>query len=179
MKLNNITDIKSKIENYKISFSDIKKIVNAIKINKGNIRIVGGMVRDLLLKQNKSSEIDLVTNLDPSEIIDAFKKSNIEYITVGLKYGCITAKINGKLIEITSLRKDVENDGRWPVVEYTKDWKLDAKRRDFTINSIYIDFNGNIYDSENGIKDLKNKKIIFIGNPVKRIKEDYLRILRF
>ena len=74
MKLNNITDIKSKIENYKISFSDIKKIVNAIKINKGNIRIVGGMVRDLLLKQNKSSEIDLVTNLDPSEIIDAFKK---------------------------------------------------------------------------------------------------------
>ena len=179
MKLNNITDIKSKIENYKISFSDIKKVVNAIKINRGNIRIVGGMVRDLLLKQNKSSEIDLVTNLDPSEIIDAFKKSNIEYITVGLKYGCITAKINGKLIEITSLRKDVENDGRWPVVEYTKDWKLDAKRRDFTINSIYIDFNGNIYDSENGIKDLKNKKIIFIGNPVKRIKEDYLRILRF
>ena len=74
MKLNNITDIKSKIENYKISFSDIKKVVNAIKINRGNIRIVGGMVRDLLLKQNKSSEIDLVTNLDPSEIIDAFKK---------------------------------------------------------------------------------------------------------
>ena len=74
MKLNNITDIKSKIENYKISFSDIKKIVNAIKINRGNIRIVGGMVRDLLLKQNKSSKIDLVTNLDPSEIIDAFKK---------------------------------------------------------------------------------------------------------
>ena len=72
MKLNNITDIKSKIENYKISFSDIKKVVNAIKINRGNIRIVGGMVRDLLLKQNKSSEIDLVTNLDPSEIIDAF-----------------------------------------------------------------------------------------------------------
>ena len=131
------------------------------------------------LKQNKSSGVDLVTNLDPSEIIDAFKKSNIEYITVGLKYGCITAKINGKLIEITSLRKDVENDGRWPEVEYTNDWKLDAKRRDFTINSIYIDFNGNIYDSEKEKKDLKNKKIIFIGNPVKRIKEDYLRILRF
>ncbi len=178
MKLNK-SDIKCKIEKYKISFSEIKKIVDAIKINKGNTRIVGGMVRDLLLKQNKSAEIDLVTNLDPSEIIDSFKKCNIEYTTVGMKYGCITAKINGKLVEITSLRKDVENDGRWPVVEYTNDWKLDAKRRDFTINSIYLDFNGNIYDSENGIKDLKNKKIIFIGNPVKRIKEDYLRILRF
>ena len=179
MKLSNLNDIKSKIEKYKISFSDIKKIVNAIKTNNGTIRIVGGMVRDLLLRENKSTEIDLVTNLDPPKIIESFKKNNIEYITVGLKYGCITAKINGQLVEVTSLRKDVENNGRWPVVEFTDDWKLDAKRRDFTINSIYLDFDGNIYDPENGIIDLKKKKIIFIGNPVKRVKEDYLRILRF
>ena len=179
MKLNRKSKLKSKIRKLKIPYSDIEKIVNAIKAKKGQIKLIGGIVRDVILDQQKSREIDLVTNIQPQNVIECLESHKIEYLKIGFKYGCVTAKINGELIEITSLRKDIMNDGRWPVVQYTRDWKEDAKRRDFTINAIYLDFNGEIFDPQNGIKDLKNNTVVFIGNPVERVKEDYLRILRF
>ena len=91
----------------------------------------------------------------------------------------LIAFINKKKFEITTLRKDIKTDGRHAVVEFTKNWVEDSKRRDFTINAISCDFNGKLYDYHNGIRDLKNGKINFIGNTKKRIQEDYLRILRF
>ena len=97
----------------------------------------------------------------------------------GIEHGTITARIEEKNFEITSLRKDVSTDGRRAVVEFTDDWAEDAIRRDFTINSIYSDKEGNLFDPNEGVKDLKNGKIEFIGDPEKRIKEDYLRILRY
>ena len=179
MKLNKKSKLKSKIKNLKIPYSDIEKIIDAIKAKNGQIKLIGGIVRDIILDQQISNEIDLVTNIRPQYVIECLERHEIEYLKIGFKYGCITAKINDKLIEITSLRKDIINDGRWPVVKYTKDWKEDAKRRDFTINAIYLDFNGEIFDPQNGIKDLQNNTVVFIGNPVERVKEDYLRILRF
>ena len=97
----------------------------------------------------------------------------------GIKHGTITALIDNCKFEITSLREDVSSDGRHAEVNYTKDWKKDAERRDFTINSIYSDYDGNIFDPYNGIEDIKKGIINFIGNPNKRIQEDYLRILRY
>ena len=97
----------------------------------------------------------------------------------GIEHGTITAVINKKSFEITTLRKDVKTDGRHAQVEYTDNWLEDASRRDFTINSIYSDLDGNLFDPFNGRKDLQDGLIKFIGDPAKRIKEDYLRILRY
>ena len=123
--------------------------------------------------------MDFAVNLKPLECIDALKKHNIKYYETGIKHGTVTAVIENNKFEITSLRKDVFTDGRHAKVEFSNNWFEDASRRDFTINSIYSDINGNLYDPYNGKKDLENGEIKFIGNIEKRIKEDYLRILRY
>ena len=107
------------------------------------------------------------------------KKKNINYYETGIEHGTVTAVKDKYKFEITSLRKDIFTDGRHAKVEFSKDWKEDASRRDFSINSIYSDKDGNLFDPYNGKKDLENGIINFIGNPDKRIKEDYLRILRY
>ena len=107
------------------------------------------------------------------------KKNNINFYESGIEHGTITAIIDESKFEITSLREDISTDGRHANVKFSKDWKMDASRRDFTINSIYSDEDGNIFDPYEGKKDLENGSINFIGNPDKRIKEDYLRILRY
>ena len=145
---------------------------------KSEIRYVGGCVRKIL-KNQKVNDIDLATNLKPKEVIEAFKKNNIKYYETGLKHGTITALINNYKFEITSLRKDVKTYGRHADVIFTNDWKEDSSRRDFSINSIYSDIKGNLFDPFNGKKDLEDGIVNFIGNPEKRIKEDYLRILRY
>ena len=142
------------------------------------IRYVGGCVRKIL-KNEKINDIDLATNLTPNQIIEVCKKENIKFYETGLKHGTITVIINNHNFEITSLRKDLKTDGRHAEVVFTNDWKQDASRRDFSINSIYSDLQGNIFDPFNGKKDLENGKINFIGDAEKRIKEDYLRILRY
>ena len=105
--------------------------------------------------------------------------NKIEYFETGIKHGTITARIGDQNFEITSLRNDVKTDGRHAEVIFTKDWKEDSIRRDFTINSIYADIDGNIFDPNNGVEDLKNGTVRFIGNSCERIQEDYLRILRY
>ena len=142
------------------------------------IRYVGGCVRKIL-KNEEINDIDLATNLTPNQIIEVCKKENIKFYETGLKHGTITVIINNHNFEITSLRKDLKTDGRHAEVVFTNDWKQDASRRDFSINSIYSDLQGNIFDPFNGKKDLENGKINFIGDAEKRIKEDYLRILRY
>ncbi len=176
---NNLKDINAEFLELKRK-TGVEQIFNAIEnySEKSEIRYVGGCIRKILKKQ-KVNDIDLATNLVPEEVIEVFKKNNIKYYETGLKHGTITALINNYNFEITSLRKDVKTDGRHADVVFTNDWKEDASRRDFSINSIYSDLRGNLFDPFNGKKDLKDGIVNFIGDPEKRIKEDYLRILRY
>ncbi len=146
--------------------------------SESEIRYVGGCIRKIINKE-KIDDIDLATNLEPNQVCAALKKKNINFYESGIEHGTITAIINNQKFEITSLRKDVFTDGRRAIVEFSNDWKEDASRRDFTINSIYSDKDGNLFDPYNGKKDLEDGLINFIGNSDKRIKEDYLRILRY
>ena len=172
---------KTAINIKKINFNtDVGKIFAAISeySEKSEVRYVGGCIRKIL-NNEEIDDIDLATNLKPDETINALKSSQINFYETGIDHGTITANINGKDFEITSLRKDVSTDGRHANVEFSESWHEDASRRDFTINSIYSDLNGNLYDPFNGKEDLEKKIIKFIGNAEKRIKEDYLRILRY
>jgi len=155
----------------------IFKVINEFSDN-SEIRYVGGCVRKIINHQ-KVDDIDLAVNLNPNEVSEIFKKNNIKFYQTGVEHGTITALINKKKFEITSLRKDISTDGRHAKIEFSKDWYEDASRRDFTINAIYADANGNLYDPFNGKKDLESGEIKFIGDVEKRIKEDYLRILRY
>tara|TARA_B100001093_G_scaffold131170_1_gene123770 strand:- start:1795 stop:3069 length:1275 start_codon:yes stop_codon:yes gene_type:complete len=142
------------------------------------VRYVGGCIRKII-KKEIIDDIDLATNLTPSEICDALNKKEINFYETGVEHGTITAIIDEYKYEITSLRKDVVTDGRHAKVEFSLDWKEDAARRDFSINSIYSDKEGHLFDPFNGKKDLENGSINFIGEAENRIKEDYLRILRY
>lgn len=152
-------------------------IIEAIEKFGGEARLVGGCVRDSIL-QRDIHDIDLATNLLPNQAVKALKLRNIKTIPTGLKHGTITAILNKRSFEITTLRHDVKCDGRHAKVEFTNDWQADASRRDFTFNALYADKHGHIYDYFGGIQDLKARKLNFIGNAEDRIKEDYLRILR-
>ena len=160
--------------------TEIEKIFNAINTFSENseIRYVGGCIRKIINKE-EVDDIDLAVNLNPVEVCSALKKKNIKFYESGIEHGTITALINNNKFEITSLRKDVDTDGRHAKVLFSKVWHEDALRRDFSINSIYADKEGNLFDPFNGKKDLLNGKILFIGDAEKRIKEDYLRILRY
>ena len=140
--------------------------------------LVGGCVRNFLNNQ-KIYDIDIATIFTPDEIVDKFSSSDYKIIKTGIEHGTITLSKEGKNFEITTLRKDITTDGRHAKVSYSTDWEVDSERRDFTINAIYLDQRGKIFDPQNGLKDLKDKKIKFIGDPQKRIQEDYLRIIRY
>tara|TARA_B100000614_G_C14533873_1_gene487624 strand:- start:648 stop:1922 length:1275 start_codon:yes stop_codon:yes gene_type:complete len=158
----------------------VKKIFSAIDAHshESKIMYVGGCVRKIL-NNEKVDDIDLATNLNPKQVCEILKKNNIKYYESGIRHGTITAVIDKFNFEITSLREDISTDGRHAEVRFSKDWKEDASRRDFTINSIYSDLEGNLFDPYNGKKDLEKGFVNFIGDPEKRIKEDYLRILRY
>jgi poly(A) polymerase len=158
----------------------LKKVFSIINNFSGNseIRYVGGCIRKIINKET-IDDIDLATNLKPDEVCGALKSNNINYYESGIEHGTITAVIDNKKFEITSLRKDILTDGRHAKVEFSLDWKEDASRRDFTINAIYADREGNIFDPFNGKKDLEDGVVSFIGDAENRIKEDYLRILRY
>ncbi len=176
---NNLDYISQNIKNL-TKETPAKRIFDCINSysEQSEIRYVGGCIRKII-KKEKIDDIDLATNLKPNEVCDVFKKNNIDYYESGIAHGTITAIINGYKFEITTLRKDILTDGRHAKVEFSKDWKEDASRRDFTINSIYSDAEGNLFDPYNGKRDLENGSINFIGETNERIKEDYLRILRY
>ena len=184
--LNKIFLRSKNLGNLNVEFQELRKktgielLFRAVESysDESEIRYVGGCVRKIL-KNEKVNDIDLATNLNPEQIMQVCKKKNIKFYETGVEHGTITAIINDYKFEITSLRKDLKTDGRHADVIFTNDWKEDASRRDFSINSIYSDLQGNIFDPFNGKKDLEDGKISFIGDAEKRIKEDYLRILRY
>jgi tRNA nucleotidyltransferase/poly(A) polymerase len=141
-------------------------------------RFVGGCVRKYLTN-DEVEDIDIATILSAEEIKEKFKETNFKVVETGITHGTVTLVSKNFKLELTTLRKDVETDGRHAEVEYISDWQLDSERRDFTINAIYLDINGNIFDPQMGTIDLKNNNVKFIGDPQKRIEEDYLRIIRF
>ena len=159
---------------------EVAKIFNAINTfsSISELRFVGGCIRKVINKE-EIDDIDLATNLTPTQVCEALNKNNIKYYETGIEHGTITAVINDKSFEITTLRKDISTDGRHAEVEFSDDWKEDASRRDFSINAIYSDQEGNLFDPFNGRKDILEGNINFIGSAEKRIKEDYLRIVRY
>ena len=159
---------------------NIKQIFSILNSGgeKSQTMLVGGCVRKYLLNE-KIGDIDIATVLTPDEIIKKFENSDVVVKKTGIEHGTLTLVLKNQNFEITTLRKDISTDGRHATVSFTDNWDEDSNRRDFTINAIYLNQKGNIFDPQSGVSDLKNKKIKFIGDPDKRIKEDYLRILRF
>ena len=168
----NIKDLTKNTPAYKIFYA-----INSYS-SESEIRYVGGCIRKIISKE-KVNDIDLATNLEPKKVCEALQKNDIKFYESGIEHGTITAIEDEHKFEITTLREDVSTDGRHAKVQFSNDWKQDASRRDFTINSIYSDKDGNLFDPFNGKKDLEDGFIKFIGDADKRIKEDYLRILRY
>ena len=159
---------------------DAKKIFQIINSGEEEVvcLFVGGCVRDLI--SNKDTlDIDFATSLPPNKIKKKLEASNIIFDNSFENYGSIKITLNNKNYEVNTLRKDLDYDGRHANVLFTQDWRQDALRRDFTINAIYCDLNGRVYDPFKGIDDLKNGIVRFIGDPIKRIQQDFLRALRY
>ena len=155
-----------------------KKLQEGMPKEKVAARFVGGCVRKHLSNE-KIDDIDIATILTSDQIREKFKDTSLKIVDTGIKHGTVTLVSEKHKVELTTLRKDIKTDGRHAEVEYTDDWKEDSERRDFTINAIYLDINGKIFDPQMGKEDLKNNIVKFIGDPQKRIEEDYLRIIRF
>ncbi|MGC9954050.1 MAG: CCA tRNA nucleotidyltransferase [Rhizomicrobium sp.] len=143
----------------------------------GEARFVGGAIRNTLLGK-PVGDIDIATPLTPDEVGKRLTASGIPFVPTGIEHGTVTAIVDGKPFEVTTLRRDVATDGRHAVVAFTGDWRLDAQRRDFTMNALYADASGEVFDFVGGIEDLKAGRVRFVGDAVRRIREDYLRILR-
>lgn len=151
----------------------------AATLGSGNARFVGGAVRDTLLGLSVT-DVDLATPLAPDHVVELLERAGIKAIPTGIAHGTITAVSSGTVVEVTTLRRDVSTDGRRATVAFTDDWREDAARRDFTINALYADpQSGEIFDYFGGLADLEARHIRFIGDPLQRIAEDHLRILRF
>jgi len=167
------TKVLENIKEAEVLFS----LIN-LDVGDDKIRFVGGCVRKSMCGEI-IDDVDLATTLTPQEIKLKLNKKNIKIIDTGIAHGTVTVIINNKKFEITTLRKDISTDGRHANVQFTSNWKEDASRRDFTINAIYSDIDGRIFDPHNGILDLQNGNVEFIGSAEERIQEDYLRILRY
>ena len=139
---------------------------------------VGGCVRNYL-QSNKINDIDIATIFTPLQIKNKLNSSKFRVIETGIDHGTVTVEINNKKFELTTLRQDLKTDGRHAEIKTIDDWQEDSKRRDFTINAIYLTKKGKIFDPQLGVNDLKNNIVKFIGDPQTRIKEDFLRIIRF
>jgi len=142
-----------------------------------NARFVGGSVRNALMGR-PVEDIDIATPLRPDEVTRQLEASGIKAVPTGIDHGTVTAVVDGKPFEITTLRRDVETDGRRAVVAFSEDWAEDAERRDFTMNALYASIDGEVFDYAGGVEDLKAGRVRFAGDAATRIREDYLRILR-
>ena len=157
---------------------ETRAVMEALTAYGADARFVGGCVRDAL-SNRPVSDIDIATPDTPETVIQLLQSVGIRAIPTGIEHGTITAVINDKTFEITTLRRDVKTDGRHAVVEFTDDWLEDAKRRDFTINTLSATLDGDVYDPGSAISDLSYGWVKFVGRASERIAEDHLRILRF
>jgi poly(A) polymerase len=146
-------------------------------LGEGNARFVGGVVRNALIAATVE-DIDIATPLTPDEVTKRLEAAGIKAVPTGIEHGTVTAVAGGKPFEITTLRRDVETDGRRAVVAFSSDWAQDAERRDFTMNALYAPPDGEVFDTVGGVEDLKAGRVRFVGDAATRIREDYLRILR-
>ena len=142
------------------------------------LRFVGGCVRNTLLRL-EVEDIDIATVHMPERVMELGAAAGLKSVATGIEHGTVTVIAHGRPFEVTTLRKDVATDGRHAIVQFTDDWASDAARRDFTMNAIYADADGALFDPVGGLADLARRKVRFIGDAVSRIREDYLRILRF
>jgi poly(A) polymerase len=157
----------------------MRRLLDVLGAGEGDTRYVGGCVRDTLLGL-PVSDVDLATRLRPDEVLERLRKAKIKAVPTGLAHGTVTAIVEGAPVEVTTLRRDVSTDGRRATVAYTDDWREDAARRDFTINALSADpAGGELFDYFGGLDDLEQRRVRFIGDPLTRIAEDHLRILRF
>ena len=157
----------------------LSRVLDALGADQGLTRYVGGAVRDDLLGL-PVSDIDLATRLRPDQVVERLEAAGLKAVPTGIEHGTVTAVSEGQPVEVTTLRRDVSTDGRRATVAYTDDWKEDAARRDFTINALSADpATGEIFDYFGGLPDIEARHVRFIGEPLQRIAEDHLRILRF
>ncbi|MEO5973123.1 MAG: CCA tRNA nucleotidyltransferase [Sphingomicrobium sp.] len=156
----------------------IARLLDALDADEGLTRYVGGAVRDELLHL-PVNDLDLATRLRPDDVVARLEAAGIKAVPTGIAHGTVTAISDGRPVEVTSLRRDVATDGRRATIAFTDDWKEDAARRDFTINALSADpASGEIFDYFGGLADLQARRVRFIGDPLERIAEDHLRILR-
>ncbi|MCC3306473.1 CCA tRNA nucleotidyltransferase [Sneathiella sp. HT1-7] len=160
------------------SWPETQAIIDALKNEGGVARFVGGCVRDALLGL-ETEDIDIATDLLPGAVIQGLERAGITALPTGLDHGTITAVLNKRHFEITTLRVDVVAHGRHADIAFTQDWERDAERRDFTFNALYLDPEGELVDPVGGLADLASAHVRFIGNAADRIREDYLRVLRY
>lgn len=166
-----------------IAEPDVARIMRALLAGDGvQARYVGGAVRDVVrgvAQIANQTDVDIATTATPEKIISLLESAGLKAVPTGLAHGTITAVSNRRPVEVTTLRRDVATDGRHAEVAYTSDWTADAARRDFTMNAIYADADGTLFDPLDGVRDAKAGLVRFVGDPDARIQEDYLRILRF
>ena len=161
-----------------LSKKEVKALTVVLEKESLELRFVGGCVRNLLM-QRATKDIDLAIKAHPNEVTAILKKNKIQYDDFAKKYGSVIAHLNKQKFEITSLREDFNQQGRHTNIRYTKDWKIDSQRRDFTMNSIYLSSDGNLHDYHNGQVHIEEQKLQFIGDVEKKVQEDYLRIFRY
>jgi len=156
---------------------ETRAVLDTLTKDGGEARFVGGVVRNALLHR-PTTDIDIATPLLPGDVTQRLQAAGLAAVPTGIEHGTVTAIAHGKPFEITTLRRDVSTDGRRATVAFTGDWKEDAGRRDFTINALYASPAGEVFDYFSGLADLEAGQVRFVGDPVTRIREDYLRILR-
>jgi len=154
------------------------RVMRALTAEGDPARFVGGCVRDALVGRN-IRDIDIATPLSPQRVTELLQKAGLKAVPTGIAHGTITAVADKTGVEVTTLRLDVETDGRRAKVEFTDDWQADAARRDLTINALFADADGKVHDYFGGLDDLADGRVRFVGDPGQRIVEDYLRLLRF
>lgn len=157
----------------------VRALLHLLNTNGAVTRYAGGVVRDALLGL-APGDIDFATTLLPEAVMETLTAHGIRALPTGIEHGTVTALIDGKPIEITTLRRDTNTDGRHAMVEFSSNWRTDAERRDFTINALYADDDGTVHDFSDGVQDLTpTVRVRFVGEPASRVREDFLRILRF
>jgi tRNA nucleotidyltransferase/poly(A) polymerase len=157
----------------------LRRVVEAITAEDGAVRLVGGFVRDAVLGEPMDGDLDLATPLLPEVVSERARAAGLKVVPTGIEHGTVTVVADGRPFEVTTLRRDVATDGRRAEVAFGTDWRQDAERRDFTMNALSLSPDGTLHDPVGGYADCLARRVRFIGVADERIREDYLRILRF
>ena len=179
--MSKLADIEAKLKRAEgLKRPETQRMLALLDGAAGRTRVVGGIVRDTLLDlPHGASDIDLATELLPEEVTRRAQKAGLSVYPTGIEHGTVTLRLDTLTTEVTTLREDVETDGRRAVVRFGTDWRLDAMRRDFTLNALYAEMDGALFDPLHGLDDCIARRVRFIGVPAERIAEDRLRVYRF